>query len=259
MFLKGLQMKKYIICALCFVVALATGLGIYFSLPKEVETVEFKFTAQNINVNVGEKQKLNYTVSVPDAIISVNITDRSIAKVIFENNNIYIQGCAKGETEMSLTASYKGETKKDSVNVQVSSNEIDNGIDEDPETPSDDSPDQPSNIEDGGSNNENSSEDLNDTDETTNTEITLYFSNEYNCTVEDNVIKVLKSSISFVSISANINFDYIDIEFVDAELSSLVQDLGNKTFQFYSDEVGEFEFYVIIDSNYKVKCKLVVE
>lgn len=240
-------MKKYILFILCFVVASSIGLSVYFTIPKENPIEDFVLNVQDVSVKIGEKQKLNYSVSIEDAVISVNISDKSIAKVVFENSLIYIQGCAKGDTEISLSATYRGETKKEVAIVQVSQTE---NI-ETPTTP------EPSDDEEKSD--ENQDNGLNDSNETENSDITLSFSNLRNCSVEGNIITITHAKEAMLTITANINTESVEIEFTNSGLSTLTQDLGNRTFKFNCDNIGEFEFYVIVNSTYRVKCNLLVK
>lgn len=239
--------KKYLICISCAVIVILTGIGIYFGVTNS-SSVVLDISAKNINIKVGEKVKVEYDVSISDAVITLDVDKSQIASLTQENGISYLTGCAEGKTTLILVAKYRNEKVEKIVDVNVSAiyqkpSEGDNTEDNQGGNSGSET-ENPENPDNGDENNDDKKEDA----------LLLNFMNVQNCVIENNIINMNTNVLAIFSVSANISISSLRIDLISVELSeNFVQEVGNNTFCLRSDLSGEFEIDFVVNNQFRIR------
>ncbi len=241
--------KKYLICISCAVVAILTGLGIYLGVSHS-NPPALDVSINNFDIKVGEKVKIEYDVSISDAVIFLDVDKNQIASLIQENGINYLTGCSEGKANLTLIAKYRNQKVEKVAKVVVSAvyqkpSEGDNTGSEDTKDPT--KPENP---------------DKDDEKEDTEKEdaLLLEFLNVQNCSIEKNVINMKQSVLAIFSVSANISITNLHIDLIAADLSDdFVQEIGNNTFCLLSDISGDFEIDFVVNNQFRLRYHVIIK
>lgn len=239
-------MKKYIIAIICIVFIFA-GVTLALVLPEE-EKDDFNLTlqAEDVELYVGNSQKLEYSCSINGIPVVKHITNSKIATIQDE----YITAKKVGETELTLEAKYKGERVTATIVVTV--------LEEPEETP-------PSQTPDGDTSEE---EELTQAPEepaeqepvVENPVILFEEENLSNCTVQNNIITIQKDVVGKFSVSLQNNVACVitvtsESEFV--EVTKITSMSGN-FYKIKGTAVGQYEIFMSVNGAEVVKFSVVV-
>ncbi len=233
-------MKKLLIALATVLVAVLSGVIVYFAIPKD-ESIDLNVTVKNIIVEVDEEAVINYTVSHKDAFVTFEIKDKNIASIKSVNSQNRIHGIVVGETEIVIKAKYKGVSADATAKVYVVAKaNSENPGESEPTIPDDpnETPDDPGNDDEGGS------------DTPIEQAPKIIFNNLKNCTVEGNKIFIGDVSYSLVQITTENGVGSITFEYDTTKMSISLNDMiGNNTYKIVVYESGEFDLKITIDEN----------
>lgn len=232
--LNNLTLTKKIVLALASVlIAVLVGTAVYFALPQQKD-VNLKIDADNLSVNVQETVKLEYTVSIENALVTISIKDKNVANIITNSDGYFVSGISKGQTDLIISGQYRSESAVKTILIVVNESSTpqndENGNnsnhEEQPISPEPTEPDDPDN--ENGSTDEtppDNNEENNQDDE--NQEIG--FTNLRNCSLNGNTIIAEKSTIIFTIVFDD-SFTDLEVLF-DGTLQSADTNLGNNTYK----------------------------
>lgn len=127
------KMKKFLISNwryLIFIpIIIVLIVGIYFSLPEKSENSPLYIVASDVEANVGDIVKVDYTVSNEQAVCSLSVLNSNVALV--ENDMLLCVG--EGKTKLVIEARYGNEITEKTVNLTISQNANDD-VDDDNQT-----------------------------------------------------------------------------------------------------------------------------
>ena len=103
--------------------------GVYFSLPEKSENSPLYIVASDVEANVGDIVKVDYTVSNEQAVCSLSVLNSDVALV--EKDMLLCVG--EGKTKLVIEARYGNEITEKTVNLTISQNANDD-VDDDNQT-----------------------------------------------------------------------------------------------------------------------------
>lgn len=210
-------MKKKIIAFSSVFVIAVVGVLTYLLFPKNQNNV-FELSVNNINVVVGESEKIDYTVSVKDAVITMQIENLGIAKITSNLSEYFVTGISAGKTSLKLKGNYCGEKIEKTVSITVISNSAYNG--------------------DNGNENQE--------------ELKIEFVNFMNCDYENDSFLLTAGQKAFFTVVFNINVENYVLKSDSDKLEiEKAHEIGNNTYSMKSSEAGEFQISVSIKGKIK--------
>ena len=106
------KVKWSVSIALILILIVGALVGAFLNKDKETDLI---ITAENIVVEEGQTEQLDYEVSIKNAEIRASIRDEKIARI--ENDNVF--GKVAGSTELVIVAIYKSMVYEKKVEVIV--------------------------------------------------------------------------------------------------------------------------------------------
>ncbi len=240
-------MKKYVIISVVLCLLAAIGVAVYFLIPKVPSEAELVVNASDARVHVDAAEKIDYTVSIKDALVSFEIEDKSVAMVKASEEGVEIVGVAVGVTKLTLTASYKSKTYSTIVTVVVFEGEPPKEDGESPkDEPSQENPDGNGGGEGGDEGGSAPSEPI------IKPNVTFPKENLINCEVIENVIIVSCSVKAVFTISSDVDLSMaVGVVGVSDKIEVAKEKLiGNNTFSVVANEVGEYQITIVLEGKY---------
>ena len=240
-------MKKYIIAIVCIVFVFA-GVTLGLVLTEEQEE-DFTLTlrAENIELFVGETDKLIYSCSINGIPVVKRIANSKIATIEDE----YVTAKKVGETELTLEAKYKGERVEKIIVITVL---------EEPEEPETPPPSQEQNQNGDTSDNEEENtltpEEPEEQEPVVEKPVILFEeTNLSNCTVQNNIITIQEDVVGRFSVYLQNNVSCIitvTSESEHVEVTKITSMSGN-FYKIKGTAVGEYEICMSTNGSEVVK------
>lgn len=246
-------MKRYIIAFIALSIAVLTGVGIYFAVPKSQNDdvgASLYINVSDTSVQLSKTSKLNIQVSYTEAVLLFDIASPNIINIVSTNEGVFVTGLREGATYVTISARYKQLFDSETIVISVYAPP------EEVPTPDDNQPDEDNsgNIEYNPDNSDNSD---NSGNEETNV-LALSFPNLINCKYENNQLQLTKGKNGIFTVSCGIDIETIHINVATELPTNLVEDLGNKTFKVSPKDQTQFEIEIIINEIFTTKLDVVV-
>lgn len=222
--------KKILIFA---ILAIAVILCIIFSitLPKneKIHQPELTISAQDTTIKINEECNLEYSVSLPYAVVSFSIENKNIVS----SNGFVLKGLSVGQTNISLIAKYQDKTAKCFCVITVISNSSTSNDEENNPPSSDTKNDNPS------------TQPTLEQPDIPEQKISFSLINQKGCLIKQNSIYIDANTICYFRISFEENI--LDYSLKPTDGISLTKlEIGLNTWKIISTSPGTIE---IIENN----------